>query len=121
MLCEHGSNHPPLSSHPYTTASCLVGPHLHTALQGNFAQFLESADSVVSLASEGVDGSFVNMFALPELKVRGGRERSAVRTAVVAVFVVAVCFHVVVDAVGAVDVAGIVIGGKIRWLLACWP
>ncbi|CAM9883365.1 unnamed protein product [Pylaiella littoralis] len=36
--------------------------------KGNFAQFLESADSVVSLASEGVDGSFVNMFALPELK-----------------------------------------------------
>ncbi|CAM9758820.1 unnamed protein product [Ectocarpus sp. 4 AP-2014] len=45
--------------------------------KGNFAQFLESADSVVSLAApEGsgsgspspLSSSFVNMFALPELK-----------------------------------------------------
>lgn len=50
------------------------------SLQGNFAQFLESADSVVSLAPEGggsgssssSSSSFVNMFALPELKVRRG-------------------------------------------------
>ncbi|CAM9858108.1 unnamed protein product [Ectocarpus sp. 6 AP-2014] len=45
--------------------------------KGNFAQFLESADSVVSLAapegsgsgsSSPLSSSFVNMFALPELK-----------------------------------------------------
>lgn len=43
--------------------------------QGNFAQFLEGADSVVSLtASEGSSGSFVNLFALTELKVGEKRE-----------------------------------------------
>eukprot|EP00752_Nemacystus_decipiens_P012660 g11214.t1 len=37
--------------------------------KGNFAQFLESADSMVSLAtSEAGSGSFVNLFALTELK-----------------------------------------------------
>lgn len=43
--------------------------------QGNFAQFLESADSVVSLtASEAGSGSFVNLFALTELKVSDKRQ-----------------------------------------------
>lgn len=46
-------------------------------LQGNFAQFLESADSVVSLtASEAGSGSFVNLFALAELKVGRDRDRT---------------------------------------------
>lgn len=37
--------------------------------KGNFAEFLENADSVSGLSAED-GGSFVNMFALPELKVR---------------------------------------------------
>ena len=49
------------------TPHCLLS---RVYLQGNFAQFLESADSVVSLtASEAGSGSFVNLFALTELKV----------------------------------------------------
>lgn len=37
--------------------------------QGNFAQFLENADSVTGMAGEEAGGSFINVFALPELKV----------------------------------------------------
>lgn len=47
----------------------LLDALLWATLQGNFAEFLENADSVVNGVSAEGGESFVNMFALPELKV----------------------------------------------------